>query len=277
MALTDPASPSAPPSSSHAPKDEPFLPRQARIVGALIIREMNTRFGRDGLGFVWVVMEPLAFCFGVLIMWSLIKPEYEHGVRLAPFVMSGYMSLILMRHFISQFTNALQANVGLMHHRQIAPVHFYMARGSLEFLGTTAAFVVVYVILLAIGQVDPPKDYLSIYIGWMTMAWVGSGFALILAGLAMKFEMMERLIQVISYILVPASGAFMMVAWIPSAYRDTFLLLPFAHGIELIRHGIFGEFVATYYDIPYAWMVATVMNIVGLLLVASGRGEIDVD
>ncbi len=277
MALTDPAPPRASPASSHAPRDELFWQRQSRIVGALIIREMNTRFGRDGLGFVWVVVEPLAFCFGVLIMWSLIKPEYEHGVRLAPFVMSGYMSLILMRHFISQFTNALQANVGLMHHRQIAPVHFYMARASLEFLGTTAAFVVVYVVLLAIGQVDLPKDYLSIYVGWLTMAWVGSGFALMLAGLAMKFEPMERLIQVITYILVPASGAFMMVAWVPASYRDTFLLLPFAHGIELIRHGIFGEFVATYYDIPYALFVGAIMNIIGLLLIASGRGEMDVD
>jgi capsular polysaccharide transport system permease protein len=278
MALTDPVSPHASDAELHrGPVKEPFLLHQRRILGALVIREMNTRFGRDGIGFVWIVVEPLAFCFGVLIMWSLIKPEYEHGVRLAPFVMSGYMSLIMMRHYISQFMNALQANVGLMHHRQIAPVHFYIARACLEFLGTSAAFIVVYVILIALDQVGPPKDYLSIYAGWLTVSWVGIGFALVLAGLAMKFEAMERIVPLIGYILVPVSGAFTMVAWIPSSYRDIFLLFPFAHGIELIRHGIFGEFVATYYDIPYALFVGTIMNIIGLLLVAAGREELDVD
>lgn len=256
---------------------ELFIQRQFRIINALIIRELNTRFGRDGIGFVWIVAEPLSFCFGVLLLWSLIKPEYEQGVRLAPFVMTGYLSLILMRHFIQQFSGALQANTGLLHHRQIAPLHLFAARGVLEFLGTTAAFLTVYLILLAFNQVSPPKDYLSIYIGWFTVAWVGCGFALILAGLAMKFEAMERIVPLLGYILVPLSGAFSMASWIPASYREIYLLLPFPHGIELVRHGVFGEFIETHYDIPYALILGSTMNIVGLLLVAIGRNDIDVD
>lgn len=256
---------------------ELLIQRHFRIINALVIRELNTRFGRDGIGFVWVVAEPLAFCFGVLLLWALIKPEYEHGVRLAPFVMTGYLSLIMMRHFIGQFSAALQANVGLLHHRQIAPVHIFGARAILEFLGTTAAFLAVYLILLALDQVSPPKDYLSIYVGWLTVAWVGCGFALILAGLMMKFEAMERIVPLLGYILVPLSGAFQMTSWIPAGYRDFYLLMPFSHGIELIRHGVFGEFIETHYDIPYALLLGSVMNIIGLLLVAIGRNDIDVD
>jgi hypothetical protein len=41
------------------------------------MREMTTRYGREGLGFLWVVGEPLLFCFGVIIMWTLVKPAYE--------------------------------------------------------------------------------------------------------------------------------------------------------------------------------------------------------
>jgi capsular polysaccharide transport system permease protein len=32
---------------------------QWRVVGALIIREIYTRFGRESLGFAWIVAEPL--------------------------------------------------------------------------------------------------------------------------------------------------------------------------------------------------------------------------
>jgi capsular polysaccharide transport system permease protein len=256
--------------------DMPIL-RHSRIVGALVMREMNTRFGREGIGFLWLIAEPLAFCFGVLLLWTLTKPAYEHGVRLAPFVMTGYMSIILCRHFIAQAVAALQANMGLLHHRQISPTHLYMARAFLEFWGATAAFIVVYVVLLALGQVDMPHNLLLLYGGWLTLAWVAQGFALIIAGLSMRFEAMERIVPLLSYALIPLSGAFSMASWIPGEYRDEFLLIPFPHGIEMIRAGVFGEFVQTYYDPGYAITVGTVMVVAGLLLISVGRSRIDVE
>jgi len=251
--------------------------RQSRIIGALIMREMTTRYGRQGLGFAWVIGEPLVFCFGVLILWTATKPAYEHGVRLAPFVMTGYMSLILTRHFIALLSSALQANLGLMYHRQIAPLHFFLSRVLLELGGATAAFFVVYVILLALGQVSLPHDYLLLYSGWFLLAWVSMGFAFVLAGLSMRYEVMERLVPVISYIIIPVSGAFFMVSWLPPEFREIALLLPFVHGIEMIRAGVFGEFVPTFYNPPYALFVGTIMNILGLLIISASRDRIEVE
>lgn len=254
-----------------------FALTQSRIIGALMIREMNTRYGREGLGFAWLIGEPLLFCFGVLILWTATKPAYEHGVRLAPFVMTGYMSLILIRHMIGFLVGALQANQGLMYHRRIAPLHIFISRILLEFAGATAAFFVVYVALLSIGQVSLPHSYLLIYGGWMLLTWVSAGFALVLTGLAMRFEVLERVIGLISYALIPISGAFFMVSWLPAAYRDIYLLIPFPHGIEMIRSGVFGEFVETTYDVPYALAVGTVMIVVGLLLVSAARSRIEAE
>ncbi|UQV17452.1 hypothetical protein MU852_11160 [Brevundimonas albigilva] len=117
-----------------------FFTRNATIVSALMKREMVTRFGREGLGFAWLIAEPLVFCFGVMILWSFTKPAYEHGVRLAPFVMTAYMSLILLRHLISYMSGAVQANIGLLYHRQITPIHIFTSRILLEILGGGTAF-----------------------------------------------------------------------------------------------------------------------------------------
>lgn len=251
--------------------------KQSRIITALVMREMTTRYGRRGLGFAWVIGEPLVFCFGVLILWTLTKPAYEHGIRLAPFVMTGYMSLILTRHFISLLASALQANLGLMYHRQIAPLHIFFSRVVLELGGATGAFVVVYAVLLALGQVSLPHDYLLLYAGWLLLAWVSMGFALVLTGLAMRYEVMERLVPVISYILIPISGAFYMVSWMPAGLREFVLYVPFVHPIEMIRAGVFGEFVLTYYDAPYALFVGAIMNILGLLIISTSRDRIEVE
>jgi capsular polysaccharide transport system permease protein len=251
--------------------------RHSKIVGALMMRETITRFGREGLGFLWVIGEPLLFCLFVLGMWSLLKPDYEHGVRLGPFVMTGYMSLLLLRHQIGFSMYALQGNIGLLHHRQISVLHLFLARNTLEFAGGTAAFVVVYVILLALGQVGPPKDALLLYSGWFLLGLMGNGIAIIMAALAMRSDLMERLVPVLTYALIPVSGAFFMVGWLPDRFRDPFLLVPFPNAIEMIRAGVFGEFVATYYHPIYAIACAGVMNFLGLVLLASSKDLVEVE
>ncbi len=253
------------------------ITRQWRVIAALIMREMTTRYGRQGLGFAWVMGEPLIFCFGVLTLWSFTKPAYEHGVRLAPFVMTGYMSLILIRHLLALMASAIQANLGLMYHRQVAPLHLLLSRALLELGGATGAFMVVYAILLALGQVRLPHDYLLLYCGWLLLAWTAMGFALVMAGLSMRYEIMERLVPVISYVLIPISGAFYMVSWLPAVARDLVMLIPFVHGIEMIRAGVFGEFVATYYNVPYALFIGAVFNIAGLLIISASRDRIEVE
>jgi capsular polysaccharide transport system permease protein len=254
-----------------------FLSQHFRIIGALLMREMTTRYGREGLGFVWVILEPLMFCIGVFIMWTLIKPAYEHGIRLGPLVMTGYMSLLLYRHMISFSLGAVEGNIGLLHHRQITILHIFLARNLMEFAGTTAAFIAVYIILIALGQVGLPADWLLLYAGWLTTGWVAFGLALVFAGLAVRYELMERLVPVLTYAMIPLSGAFFMVGWIPERYREMFLLVPLPHGIEMTRGGVLGEFVHTYYHPAYALACGAVMIAVGMLLLADAKNRIVIE
>lgn len=254
-----------------------FLPRQGRIVSALVLRELVTRYGRRGLGFLWVIGEPLIFCLGVLALWTVARPDYEHGLRLGPFVMTGYMCLLLLRHQINTSLNALQANAGLLYHRGVQVLHIYVARHLLEFLGTTAAFLIVYVVLAAFGQVGPPRDWLLLYGGWLLLDAMSAGLALVFSGLASRFEVMERVVPLLTYILIPMSAAFFMVSWIPAAYREAFLLIPIPHAVEMVRAGVFGEFVETHFNPLYALGWTVVLNLVGLLLMSGARDRIETE
>lgn len=254
-----------------------FVTQNSRIIKALMLREIVTRFGREGLGFLWLIGEPLIFCFGVLIMWSLLKPAYEHGVRLGPFVMTGYMCLLLLRHQASYAIGAMQANTGLLYHRKVSVLAIFYTRMILEFLGGTAAFAVVYVALICIGEVTLPKDLGIMLAGWFIMGGISSGFAMLLAGLSLRSEVAERLVPLISYCLIPLSGAFFMVDWIPAKYREPYLLLPFPHGIEMVRAGVFGEFVPTHFHAWYAVFWVGVLNFFALIFLADARDRVDVE
>src|SRR5262245_54023087 len=78
---------------------------QARCLKALMIRDMMMRYGRANIGFLWVILEPMILTAGVMAIWSLIRPPYEHGVQIVAIVLTGYMPLTLWRHI---------ANAGVM-------------------------------------------------------------------------------------------------------------------------------------------------------------------
>ncbi len=255
----------------------PFIVRQANIIGALMMREMATRYGRRGIGFLWVVGEPLLFCVGVILMWTFIRSHSAHGVNVAAFAMSGYMCLILLRHSISFSLNAVSANLGLLYHRALGPLHFYLARAVLEFAGATAAFLLVYLLLLLFQQVTVPHDYILLYGGWALMWFMSTGTGFVFSGLAMRSDVMERIVPLLSYSLIPLSGVFFMIDWLPVAVRETYLLVPFPNAIEMVRAGVFGDQVTTHFRTGYAIACALALMLAGLLLIKNAEGYVDVD
>ncbi|WP_292052396.1 MULTISPECIES: ABC transporter permease [unclassified Brevundimonas] len=248
-----------------------------RTLYALIMREMMTRYGREGIGFFWLIAEPLAFCLAVIALWSAIKPDYEFGIRVAPFTMSGYMCLLVIRHLVTHSLHALQANTGLLFHRKVRPLHIYISRAILEVLGSTLAFFIVYVLLLALGQVDLPKDWLLLYAGWFILAWVSFGFALVLAALSIRFDAVERLNNLLLYIMIPLSGAFVMAEYVPVSYREYFLYIPFPHAIEMVRAGIWGEFIKTHYTPWYPIAFGGVLILIGLAMLNMFSNHIETE
>ena len=43
---------------------------QSRTLHALMMREVITRFGRDNLGTLWLIAEPMMFTLGVAALWT---------------------------------------------------------------------------------------------------------------------------------------------------------------------------------------------------------------
>lgn len=251
--------------------------RHATIVTSLMLREVITRYGRRGLGFLWLIGEPLLFTGAVIILWSFIKAPYQHGIRLAPFVMTGYMALIMFRHMVSYSMGAVSGNLGLLFHQKIKVLHVYMARFLMELGGTTLAFLIVYAVLMAFGQVGWPHDVLLLYYGWISLFILAIGIALVVSALAMEFEVVERIVPVLMYAILPFSGAFTMASWLPGKYREIYLAVPIPHTVEMMRAGVFGEFVETHYDPLYPLFWGGVLTVLGLVMISRAKEHIDAD
>ena len=253
------------------------LDKHRRIIWALLMRELSTRYGRNDLGFLWVLAEPMVFAGAVAGLWSVIRPPFEYGVRVVPFTITGYMPLILIRQTAGFSVNAIKANQALLYHRHLTPLHLFASRFLVEFVGITFAYMLIVTVLNFFGAMPLPKDILVLLEGWALLAWLAFGVALIIGALSEIFDVVERFIQVVTYILIPLSGAFFMASSLPPIYRKFSMALPFIHCFEMMRGAYFGEFMKTYFSVPYVLMWASGLTITGLLFVQFVRGRLEVE
>ena len=256
-------------------RDELALHR--RVIWALLMRELATRYGRENAGFLWLILEPLVFAGAVTLMWSLIRGQFENGLPVGAFTVTSYMTVILWRHMLGHGANAVTANSTLLYHRHITILHLFISRLLLEFISVTFASFTIYLVMAAIGQMDPPKNLPILYLGWFLTGWLSFGLALIMGSLATLFDFVERVIQVITYIMMPLSASFYMLAWIPGQFRKIALLNPYVSATEMVHSGYFGEFIKAYYDLPYACACAMVLTLIGVFLARYVRDRTEIE
>src|ERR1700745_1998988 len=114
---------------------------QFRVIGALTIREIYTRVGRESLCVAWVVAEPLVFAVPVLFMWSAIRGSHEHGIAVMPFLWSGYLPILLFRHLGGRILFFIRANVPLLYHQRVKIFDIFLARAQIEIFSNLTALV----------------------------------------------------------------------------------------------------------------------------------------
>ena len=237
---------------------------QRRVIGALLMREVITRFGRHNIGFLWLFVEPMIFTLGVASLWSLIGVGHGHGISFAAFAVTGYSSVLLWRNIANRCTRAVEVNLALMHHRAVRVFDIFFSRAVLEIAGATASFVVLGSLFYALGWMEPPADVLQVLGGWLILAWFGTSLGLFMGSVSERNEVVEKLWHPITYLLFPLSGAGFMVDWLPPSFREVVLWLPMVHGLEILRGGFFGSAVHAHFDLPYVLAVCLGLTLVGL-------------
>ena len=242
-----------------------------RVLHALILRELMTRFGRHSLGFFWVVGEPLILSLCVMAAWTAAQHKLEDDVGIIPFVLSGYVMLTMWRHIVGRSQHCFREYSGLMFHRNISYVDAVIARSLLEIGGTGIAFWVAYVPFYLVGVIDPIYDPSLIIGGWLLLGWFSFAVGLLIAALTELNEIVEKFIQPFMYVTLPLTGMFSMISWLPDRMGRVLAYSPTANCFEMFREGLFGHKVDAYWDAVYTAKCCLVLTALGLLLAQRAR------
>ncbi len=248
---------------------------QRRTLYALMMREVITRFGRDNLGALWLIAEPMIFTLGIVTLWSAAGLQHGSSIPITAFAVTGYSSVLLWRNCAGRTIGAIDANLPLLFHRNVKVIDVFLTRIVLEVAGATGSFAILAMFFTSIGWMEAPVDMLQVIFGWFMLAWFGTALALLVGAGTAYSHIVEKLWQPASYLLFPLSGAAFMVDWLPPTFQKIVLLLPMVHGVEILREGYFGNAVRTHYDVGYMAVVCLLLSLAALYLVRDAGQKVE--
>ena len=222
---------------------------QQRVIGALLMREVITRYGRHNIGFLWLFVEPMVFTIGVTLIWTATKAVHGSDLPISAFALTGYSSVLVWRNMPSRLVGSIEPNLSLMYHRNVKIIDIFAARLLLEAVGVGISFFILTLFFAAVGWLQLPEDPLKVVLGWVMLVWFGSSLGMFLGALSNRSELIDKFWHPAAYLLFPLSGAAFLVESLPAEFREWILYLPMVHGVECVRDGFFGSHFTPYYDL----------------------------
>lgn len=248
---------------------------QANVIGALILRELHTRFGRDNIGYLWIFAEPALLAIAVAVLHAGEHLRYFGGLRPVPFALVGYGLFIAFRSILTRAESLLEANRPLLFHRQVTLFDMLAARALLEGASTLAVLTLLLGVATLLGYSDPPARPEVLLGAVALMLWLSFALSMLVAAAAQRSAVFARLLHPFLYLMLPLSGAFYVLAWLPGGARDLLAPVPLVQIFELARRGLFAAYDARHVDLPWiiAWCLG--LTLAGMLALKAVRRHIE--
>jgi len=246
---------------------------QCRVVGALMMRELHTRYGRENIGYLWLIGEPLMLGTVIAVVHSG-GGGHETGINPVAFAVVGYTIFIMFRGIVNRSEGAIESNAALLYHRMVTVMDFTIARSLLEAAGTFVAFAILLTFCIIFDFAEPPPRPLELIGGILLIFWFSFSLAMIVTGGTYEKKLLERFVHPFTYFMIPLSGAFFQVSWIPQPYREYLLYNPLPQIFEIVRYGAFEDANLEYVSLSYIIGFCLVLTALGLVAMRSAKNRI---
>jgi len=247
------------------------LSKFLRVLAALVIREMITRYGRSWGGYVWAVLEPIGIIVILSLAFSQIVRAPAIGSSFVLFYATGY---IPFHFFLETSLNtglSVSVNKALLQLPMVTALDVLLSRFLLSVLTLILVACVIFggMLLIVEDQVDLAFDHLLLSGAAGLMLGLGVG-----AMNAVVFEFFppwRQIWGIVSRPLFIISGIFFTFDELPRAIRDILWWNPLIHVVGEARRGFYPAYDGDYVTISFPLLVGASLFTVGAAMLVRHR------
>lgn len=237
-----------------------------RVVAALVIREMNTAFGRSAGGYLWAIAQPLGGILLLSLAFRLALRTPPIGTSFMLFYSTGVIPFQMFNTMSNKVSGAIASNRGLLSYPVVSPLDAVMARFVLNFLTNFVMAVVLFSVVIIFGGLYVVIDLAAAAEAFVLISLLGLGIGTLNCVLFGFFPTWKNIWSVLTRPLFIMSGVIFLYESVPPAFQHVMWYNPIMQTIGQMRSGFFGTYHADYVSAPYILAIALTTFVIGAYL-----------
>lgn len=246
---------------------------QGRVIFALVMREMTTRYGNNPGGYVWALLEPLGMVAMLSFVFSFLARRPALGDSFPVFFATGFLIFHLYRTLSSAISGAISSNRALLSFPRVTLLDTIMARAILE--AATGILVMVLILSALVFVYAEPVliniERIALSVGLALVLGVGVG--ILNAVLYNYFNVWRTIFKIINRPLFIISGVFFLYEDLPRLAQQILWWNPLIHITAMMRTGFYPTYEPTWASPLYVIYFACVPLMLGIMLLRVLRAE----
>ena len=248
---------------------------QARVIGAIILRDMRTRFGRSHLGYLIAIIWPLAHAFFILLAYTLANRVAPIGGDPVVFVSTGVIPYIMCFYPARMMTFSVESNKALLLFPIIRVSDIIFGRAILEFLTAAVVAVVFSIILVIAFNVNiSPISNIDALTGVLASMYFGVCMGFVNTLIMSIFKMWNAVQIIFMLIMYLSAGVLFVPSSLSSEMQDILWFNPLLHCVEWLRSAFYEGYGDELLSKSYLIGVSTLLLFFGLMGERFIRGKI---
>lgn len=233
----------------------------ARVVGAVIMRDLQTRFGTGYLGFLLGLIMPLGHLTIAMVIMTTLGRLAPIGTNIPTFSMTGVLPFVLWLYGHRQIMIAFQQNRPLLYFPGVDISDLLSARIIIEVASGTLVVVMVLLALALIGY-DITPGHLAGFVYGLMLAWLlGIATGLIFGNVGAMWPAFLMFGNLLGPLFWITSGIVYLPDALPDKLKDILVYFPLCQIVDFVRSSFFSEYESTFFvpKILYAMMLILIM------------------
>ena len=248
----------------------PLMPRKTgsrvRTITALVLREMQSRYGRSPGGYIWAVLEPMGMILILSFVFALMLRTPDLGNSFVLFYASGFLPFTMYSRIQQMTSNALTFSRALLTYPVVNWVDAVIARVILNVLTGLMVASILLTAILILTDNRTSLEFVPMILAYTGAIAIGLGVGLVNCVLIGFFPVWQTIWAVLTRPLFIASGVIIIFENLPGVGKDILYWNPLFHVTGLMRMGIYPTYEPQYVSLTFVWTVALVTIAFGVLL-----------
>ncbi len=240
-----------------------ILTTQARVIGALVLRETRSAFGDTQLGYLWAIANPALSTLVLVIIFSSIGRSPAFGTSFALFFATGILPFRTYSKLSSSLMTAISSSRGLLSYPLVNEVDILISKYILIVL-TYLMIVVVFFSIIIVGDDAPWPVHIEVcFTAFGSLSLLGLGAGATNAVIFRLWPTWKQLESIISRPLFFLSGIFYVPSEFPTHIVKILAWNPVLHGIEWFREGYYSNYNSIVLSKSYLLTCAMILLLLG--------------